>query len=36
MEQRYGTDPSNRYGTELWNEGMDRVWSPALVPDIKI
>ena len=30
MEQRYGTDPSNRYGTELWNEGMDRVWSRTL------
>ena len=30
MEQRYGTDPSNRYGTEVWNGGMERVWSRTL------
>ena len=30
MEQRYGTDPSRRYGTGVWNEGMERVWSRSL------
>ena len=30
MEQRYGTDPSNRYGTGVWNGGMERVWSRTL------
>ena len=24
MEQRYGTDPSRRYGTGVWNGGMER------------
>jgi len=24
MEQRYRTDPSNRYGTGVWNGGMER------------
>ena len=27
MNQRYGTDPSRRYGTGVWNGGMERVWS---------
>ena len=30
MEQRYGTDPSRRYGTGIWNGGMERVWSRSL------
>ena len=30
MEQRYGTDPSRRYGTGVWNGGMERVWSRSL------
>ena len=30
MEQRYGTDPSNRYGTGVWNGGMEWVWSRTL------
>ena len=30
MEQRYGTDPSNRYGTGVWNGDMERVWSRTL------
>ena len=24
MEPRYGTDPSNRHGTGVWNGGMER------------
>ena len=30
MEQRYGTDPSRRYGTGVWNGGLERVWSRSL------
>ena len=30
MEQGYGTDPSRRYGTGVWNGGMERVWSRSL------
>ena len=30
MEQRYGTDPSRRYGTGVWNGGMEQVWSRSL------
>ena len=27
LEQRYGRDPSNSYGTGVWNRGMEWVWS---------
>ena len=30
MEQRYGTDPSRRYGTGVWIGGMEWVWSRSL------
>ena len=30
MDQRYVTDPSHRYGTDVWNGGMERVWSRTL------
>ena len=30
MEQRYGTDPSRRYGTGVGNGGIERVWSRSL------
>ena len=34
MEQRYGTDPSRRYGTGVWNGGMELGVVPELVPDL--
>ena len=36
MEQRYGTDPSNMYGTEVWNAGYGTDGVPDLVPDLII
>ena len=44
MEERYGTDPSNRYGTGVWNGDMERGTEPGygtgvapdLVPDLII
>ena len=34
MEQRYGTDPSNRYGTGVWNGGMEQRHGTDPVPDL--
>ena len=34
MEQRYGTDPSRRYGTGVWNGGMERGYGTGVVPDL--
>jgi len=39
MDQRYGTDPSNRYGTGgmergAWNGGMERGYGTGVVLDL--
>ena len=34
MEQRYGMDTSNRYGTGVWNGGMERGYGTGVVPEL--
>ena len=34
MDQRYGTDPSRRYGTGVWNGGMGRGYGTGVVPEL--